>query len=377
MPEGDAASGQNLLPTLILASAGLLVLGLQPLLYVAYIHEGLISEARLGTLAAAEISAIAFGSMAGIRLLRSVAAQRVGLLGLALLIIGNLLPETWPLFATRALAGFGGGMVVALAAAQIALRANVNGASGLFLFLQAVSQYAILQGVSLLAPQAGAMALQMILAALAAVAAPLLLMVPRALALHDDDTPSAMPPSAGITGLAVSALFVGSTIAVWAYLGLWLQASGIAEAETAPMLTVALLGQIIGALVAVGLGMRWRSSVQVAASGAAMMAIVVLLLANNPAASTGWALLFGFGFVWMVGTPALSGLLLELDPGRQSLPFAASAQLLGAALIPTVTGELLASQGMDRVLLGAVAIMAAGLALVALGLAIRRRGAEA
>jgi hypothetical protein len=366
-------AGQRLLPTLILGASGLLVLGIQPLLYVAYIHQGLVSEARIGTLAAAEIIAIAIGSMAGIRLLASHAARRVGLLGLAVLVAGNLLPEAVPLFAARALAGIGGGIVVALAAAQIALRANVNAASGLFLFLQAASQYAILQGVSLLAPQATAMELQVTLASLAVAAAPLLLLIPRELDAQEDPLPSGVPGAAGLIGLAVAGLFVGAAIAVWAYLGLWLQSVGIAEAETAAMLTVALLGQMVGALAATGLGMRWQSSWQVAASGAAMIAIVLLLLAGNPAGPTGWALLAGFGFVWMVGTPALSGLLLEYDPQRRALPYGASAQLLGAALIPTVTGEALATRGIAHILIAAMAIMAAAVLLIGVRLAATRR----
>lgn len=377
MPEAERSGWQHLLPTLVLASTGLLVLGVQPLLYVAYIHAGAITEARLGLLAAVEISAIAVGSMTGIHLLRHISARIVGMIGLMVLLLGNLLPEVWPLFATRAVAGFGGGIVVALAAAQIALRANVNAASGLFLFLQAASQYASLQAVSLLAPDLDARGLQILLAALAAAAAPLLLAVPRRLALHDEAAGPSRPPLAGVIGLAVSALFVGSAIAVWAYLGLWLQSAGIAERATASMLTVALAGQIVGALIAVALGMRWRSDVQVAVSGGAMIMIVMVLLASDPASASGWALLFGFGLVWMLGTPALSGLLLALDPSRKALPFAASAQLLGAALIPTLTGELLAAEGMDRVLQGGTAITAVALILLGLGIVLVRKQGEA
>jgi len=352
----------SILPALVLGAAGLLVLGVQPALYGAYVHQGLVSEPRLGTLAAAEISAIAFGSVAGIALLRRTRAQAVGLLGIALLIIGNLLPLEIALFAARGIAGFGGGMVVGLGAAQIARQANVNGASGMFLFLQAVSQYAVLQGFALMAPAASAASIQLALAGLALLACPLLLLVPKQLGLAGEDHASGLPPLAGWIALAASGLFVGAAIGVWAYLGVWLETAGMAAQNVAPRLTAALGGQILGALCAIALGMSRRSSLQVLASGAVMILAVLLLLANGPEGLGGWVFLIGFGFAWMVGTPALSGLLLELDPGRKSLPFGASAQLLGAAIVPTVTGELLASSGLGYVLAASCAI--AGLALV-------------
>ena len=372
MSDPQNSLGQ-LFATLLLASVGLLFLGVQPLLYVAYIEKGLINEASLGTLAAVEISAVAFGSMLGIRLLRSLTTQRIGLVGISLLIIGNLLPDAINLFVTRAVCGSGAGIIVALAAAKIATRSNVNTASGLFLFLQATSQFAILQGLALLAPNASAMLVQLTLAAFAAAACPLLLLIPRSIALEEEKASVSMPPTSGLIGLAISGLFVGSAIVVWAYLGVWLQSMKIAEEETALLLSVALAGQIVGALTAMALGMRWRASLQVAASGGAMMAIIVLLLASQPSSMYGWALIFGFGFVWMFGTPALSGLLLQMDPGRGSLPYAASAQLLGAALIPTFAGELFARHGADKILLSSAVLTGFALVLMGFGLVVKAR----
>lgn len=69
------------------------MLGVQPLLYAAYIHAGAISDARLGLLAAVEINAIAFGSMAGIQLLRAKSARVICMIGLLLLIVGRRLPR--------------------------------------------------------------------------------------------------------------------------------------------------------------------------------------------------------------------------------------------------------------------------------------------
>lgn len=361
-----------LFPALVVGTAGLIVLGVQPLLYGAYVHQGLVEEARLGTLAAAEISAIAFGSVGGIALLRRWPARIVGLLGLLLLVLGNLAPFALPLFLTRIVAGAGGGVVVALAAAQIAGRDNVNAASGAFLLLQAASQYAVLQGFSLLAPAASAMAVQQALAGMAAAAGLLLLLVPRTLRPGHEEGGSGLPPAGGWIALIASALFVGAAVGAWAYFGVWLETAGLAADGVAARLTASMAGQMAGALVAIALGTRRHSSRQVMAAGLFLIAALALLLLRGPAGAAGWALIVGFGLAWMIGTPALSGLLLELDPGRRSLPYAASAQLLGAAVVPTLTGELLAARGLDLVLACSAVLFAAAIAAILGGLALRR-----
>lgn len=352
----------SMIPALLLGAAGLLVLGVQPALYGAYVHEGFVGEATLGTLAAAEISAIAVGSIAGIALLARMRAQLIGMMGIGLLIFGNMIPLELSLFGARGVAGFGGGMVVALAAAQIARQVNVNSASGWFLFLQATSQYAVLQGFALFAPAAAASTIQHMLALLVLLSSPLLWLMPAWLRPARNDDARGQPSPAGWTALLASALFVGAAIGVWAYLGVWLESTGMAANDVSSRLTVSLAGQMLGALCAVVLGMRGRSSVQVVASGSAMIIIVALLLVRGGNDFLGWLLLAGFGFAWMVGTPALSGLLLELDPARSSLPYGASAQLLGAALVPTLAGELLANQGLSLVLAASTGV--AGLALL-------------
>lgn len=372
MTKSSTRLEDRLWPALLLGAVGLLVLGVQPLLYAAYVHERLIVAERLGTLAAAEISAIALGSLAGVRLLRCVSARMTGLVGLALLVAGNLLPETVSLFLTRPLAGLGGGMVVSLAAAQIAQRSNVNAASGLFLFLQATSQYAIMQGFTLFSPGSHALEVQLTLAIAALAAVPILVLVrmDSALAGEDAHKEATFPPLAGWLVLGVCALYVGAAVGIWAYLGVWLEGAGMPPTSASALLTAALGGQIAGTLLAVALGTHRYSAWQVAGSGLAMIAAIGALLAAGPAGIAGWALLIGFGFAWMVGTPALSGLLLACDPERLSLPYAASAQLLGAALVPTLVGESMTESGLNLVLgtfsgLAALAVLLVPVAMAA------------
>lgn len=365
----DPDKRRRLWPVLTLGAVALLVLGLQPLLYGAYLRAGLISEQRLGTLAAVEVSGIALGSMIGVALMKHRSARWVGIIGISILFIANLMPEAVPLFLTRAIAGLGSGLIVGLAAAGIAQQVNVNAASGLFLFLQATSQYLIMQGFSIIAPTAGAADMQLMLSSLTLLSAPLLFLVPVHFTIAADSAGGSVPPRAGLVALAACSLFVGAAIGIWAYLGVWLESAGIASEAVSPLVTASLAGQMAGALGAVVLGTHGRSGLQVVVCGLLMIAAVVLLLLAGPGGWAGWVLLIGFGFAWMIGTPALSGLVLQSDPLRSSLPYAASAQLLGAALIPTLVGELLAPEGIWLVLATCAALTAGAIILVPLALA--------
>ncbi|MFM9937396.1 MAG: hypothetical protein ACKVOL_14515 [Novosphingobium sp.] len=377
-----AAIRQPLLPlaaSLTLGAAGLLVLGAQPLLYGSYVHEGRITEAGLGLLAAIEITAIALGSAGGIALLGRLPARLVALVGIGLTIAANLLPAEVPLLLARAISGSGGGLLVAIAAAAIARRSGLNAAAAAFLFLQAASQYAILQWFSAQTGAASAAAIQQALAVIAALTVLMLPLVPASLApIHAaqaGDPTNRLPPLSGWIGLAAAGLVAGASIGIWAYMGLWLEARGIPAERITPMLTASMVGQMIGTLTAIAIGERGHSGTRVIAMAVLLLGIVAALLLRGADGAAGWALVVGYGFVWMVVSPALTGFLLEADPTRRSLPFGASAQLLGAAIVPTTVGVLFAAQGLDTVILASAMALVASLALILAAFAARQRPA--
>ncbi|OYU33428.1 hypothetical protein [Novosphingobium sp. PASSN1] len=370
--ETRAALGASLL----IGAAGLLVLGVQPLIYGGYVHEGRIGEAALGLLAAIEIAAIALGSAGGIALLKHWPARAVALAGITLTIAANLLPAAIPLLLARALSGAGGGLLVGVAAGAIARSRGLNAAAAAFLFLQAASQYAILQWFASAAAPGSSADVQHALAVIAALTALALPLVPASLApaAHADTTQaSGAIPLSGWIGLAASALLVGAVVGIWAYMGLWLEARGIPAARVAPMLTASMVGQMAGALTAITIGERGHAGARAGLTGLALVAIVALLFVRGADGVAGWGLIIGYGFVWMVLTPALTGFLLEADPSRRSLPFSASAQLMGAAILPTAAGLLIEVQGLDTVLIACSAAVILGLALLAAALAARPR----
>ncbi len=365
--------------SLILGAAGLLVLGVQPLLYGSYVHEGRITEASLGLLAAIEIAAIAIGSAGGIAVLGRVPARLVALAGIGLTIAANLQPAAVPLLLARAISGSGGGLLVGIAAAAIARSRSLNATAATFLFLQAASQYAILQWFSAQSGAASASAVQQALAVIAGLTALMLPLLPSSLApTHpvEADKPArsdaaGRPPLSGWIALGASALLVGAVVGIWAYMGLWLEARGVPAERITPMLTASMVGQMGGALIAIALGERGHSGARVIAMAAVLLGIIGWLLLRGADGALGWALVVGYGVVWMIATPALTGFLLEADPTRRSLPFGASAQLLGAAIVPTAAGIAFADSGLDTVVLACAGGLVASLVLVLAALAAR------
>ena len=375
-------SGPSLLPlaaSLILGAAGLLVLGVQPLLYGSYVHEGRITEGGLGLLAAIEITAIALGSVGGIALLSRIPARLVALAGILLTVGANLLPAAVPLLLARAVSGSGGGLLVGIAAAAIARRSALNAAAAAFLFLQAASQYSILQWFSAQSGTASASAVQQALALIAALTTLMLPLLPKSLApTHNaaaETRTSGLPPLSGWIALGASALLVGAVVGIWAYMGLWLELRGVPAERITPMLTASMVGQMGGALIAIALGERGHSGGRVIAMAAVLLGIVGWLLLRGADGALGWALVVGYGVVWMIATPALTGFLLEADPTRRSLPFSASAQLLGAAILPTVAGIAFADSGLDSVVLACAGGLVASLMLILAALAARPKPA--
>ncbi|MEP2734652.1 MAG: hypothetical protein ABJP34_00015 [Erythrobacter sp.] len=130
------------------------------------------------------------------------------------------------------------------------------------------------------------------------------------------------------------------------------------------MLTASMVGQMAGALAAIFLSQYGRAGTRLIAMTMVLLVVVGVMFSIQTSGITGWILVVSVGVIWMITTPALTGLVLEADPTRRSVPFAATAQLLGAATLPTLIGLVFASDGMDSIVLVSAICIAASLLLV-------------
>lgn len=343
----------------------LIVLGLQPLLYAAYVLEGTIAAQRLGLLAAVELAGIAGGSAIGVHLLERWRPQALAVGGILLLSTGNFLPiaigQTALLFLARGIAGAGAGLLVGVAATAIARTQRMGAWSGAFLFGQALSQYGVMRGFELFHPQPTSMEVQHVLGWTTVAAIVLVPMLPLRLAYAaaPGATPPGRPEGRGLLGLIAILLCVGGAGGFWAYLDVWMQSRGVPRVDSASLLSTSLLGQIIGAAIGAAIADgRW--------SWVRLLLILSVLLS----AVLAWMIwpasqlvAFSFGAAFMLGAPAFISVLGRLDPLHRATPFSATAQLAGLAIVPTIAGETLAAHDLTLVLLACFASIAIGFLL--------------
>ncbi len=356
--------------SIFVGSIALLIFGIQPLLYAAYAGERLVAVDHLGLLSAAEVIAIAAGSGIAIPLFRRHRPAVIA--GLAMLILGagNLFQSFHgsgdTLFMMRSLCGFGSGLLVGIAGAAIASTQRVGQWAAAYLLGQAVTQFLFVQGFTILAPTASSGDLQLTLAILSVAGLALLPLLPPHLAppAAEEAVDAARGSrAAGFMWLVAMFFFIGGAITIWAFAGLWVESERLDPATVGSLLSLGLLGQVAGALLASVMRNGSADWLRFLASTALLLACVGAWL-QWP--STAFAA-FGFGFFWMSAAPILSSILSNVDPQRRALPFAPAAQLAGVAIIPTVAGIAFAETRVAGVLVAGCAAIGLSLLLAIAG----------
>lgn len=344
----------------------LIVLGIQPVLYGAYVLEGSISPQRLGLLSAVEIAGIAAGSAIGVQLLARWRTQILVLAATALLIAGNLIPvaegATGLLMLCRLTAGIGGGLLVGIVGVAISRTRRLGAWAGSFVLTQGLVPYLVLRGFMHFDPDPASHTVQLVLAGFGLMTLLLLPLYPaRMLGSGDEQAePIGRPQGRGIVGLGSVLLCVGAVGGIWGYLEVWMHSRGIERVDSTSLITISLLGQILGAvagsLIADG---KWGWLRLIVLLCALMSAVVAWLAWPSSAVVS-----FGYGVAYAMVAPAFPPLLARLDPVGRAVPYSATAQLVGLAILPTLAGEFLAQLGLDLVLVGFLSCMLGSLVLV-------------
>jgi len=375
--------------SIILGSLAILIFGIQPVLYAAFVGEGLIEPDGLGLLSAAEVVAIAIGSSLAIPALKHASVRTIAGSAILLITAANYLQAYYGtadmLFAFRILAGLGSGFLVGIAGMTIAGTKRVGQWAAGYLLAQATSQFLHLQWFALFWPAPTGTDLLLSLAIASAAMLAGLPFLPRRLgAITASETGMAeghrIPDAMGIRWLAVMFLFVGGVLTIWAYAGVWLESEDVSAAAAATILSSSLAGQAIGAFAACLIPNSRHDRRRLMAS-----TLLLLLSAGawfaQPSSAVAAA---GFGIWWLSSVPILSSILSEVDPRRAALPFAPAAQLAGIAIIPTAAGLVFAAHNVELVLVSGCAAIALSLLLgfaqhprkIINSLLKRRRGAS-
>lgn len=363
-------------------SAGLLILGLQPILLGAVFTEGRLTFDELAIAATLEIIALGIASAIAAFWKRGVRQQAVVFLLLTAVFDGLTASSTsvsaFILF--RLLAGLAEGGLVAIAAEMIARSPVPERSGGLFVILQTVAQCALALLFTLcLLPSYGSPAGFLCLGVICILSLAAVPLLPRAYPplVHKSGGVGFLNRLSGTALLSIFLffLFIG---AIWAFLEPIGLASGISARDVGLMVTASLAAQVIGASIATGLSGGRLTMTAVTLSILASLGLCVLFLAHP-----GWTL-FAFavlatGFLWLFVTPFHIGLTVLADDSRSTALLVPAAQLFGAAL-----GPVGASLFIDGENAGAVPVFGATCLLLSLAalfrfrqLLLRRAAAEA
>jgi len=365
-------STANVASTLWLGSLGLLILGIQPVVLEPLVRFGRIDEAALGSVATAEILAIAIGSVLGARLLRSIPARAVALSGLLPFAAANLamhwLTGLVPLLVARAVSGLAGGMWVGLAIVAIARGRRPERLSAAFLVAQTLIQLCLAALIPNLAQRLFPADVGFVgLALLGSASVPVVLLLPPRLAPPRPRTghSTAIQAEAWIA-LAGCGAYLMAIVAVWAYFGVWEHQIGVSEQAVGTMAALSLAAQVLGAAAAGWLGHLLASRRSLLSLGMLQAAVVLGMLHwSEPLAQVGLAL--AFGFLWLFALPLQTRLLIEVDPARQVVLHLAAVQLSGSAAGPLLAGLFVTAGRVDGALWTGVVVLVASALLMGLG----------
>jgi len=336
-----AAGSLGLMATVIAA--------ILPVLVGAWQSGLRISADQAGYVAAAELFAQVMGTLLFLRMERLLAWRRCAVLGLVLMLAGNLgsaASDALPaLLASRLVAGMGGGIVRALAMNCLARARNPGRAFALYASAQ------VLLAGSLTAAMPGILAsvgLRVAFVVLASACALALLLVSRLPArpapVAETGHGRLFAPAALLCLVGLFLFFVGQA-AVWTYLVPLGAALGISSRAVGATLTALNFAGLVGTLGAGMLAGRASALALVAAlMGLTLSAVLVLFHAHEAMPFALAACLFYF--CWCVSFPLQFALIAESDGSGRAAAAAPAVDGLGLACGAALGGALIARAGL-------------------------------
>jgi hypothetical protein len=384
---GDPSAPQ-VAAALWIGSAGLLILGLQPVLLGALLNERRVDLDQLALVATAEIIAIGLGSALA-AMLFSTRGLRVKstilLLALAALDYGmSLAGSPNAILIDRTLAGLVEGGMVAVSIELIARSRHAERMGGYFVALQTLAQCALAFGLgrwviqSTQAGDTGANGAFLVLAVVCLASIVAALLVPSEY--------GEIPKQAGgvdgvLTARSILALlgilaFFMCIGAIWAFLEPLGGRHGVDAQTVAFMVSASLGAQLLGALAATWL--QARINYRAAILGCCVVAIAAAaVLGVGSSLAMFWVAVLAIGFVWMFIIPFQIGQTVAADSSRSSALLVPAANLIGAALGPLIASIFVVGDDASAVPAFSIAAAIVSLALLGLFLMTSRRLAAA
>lgn len=370
-------------PALWAGSAGLMILGLQPILLGALLTEGRVTYDELALIATAEILAIGIGSAVFAFIFSTTRMRTKTAVLFVLTAIGQYLsagaPDPMMLLGVRAATGLVEGALVAVAVEWIARAAHPQRLGGHFVLLQTLAQSIAAAMLALaVVPAYGSFGGFVLLAVIALASLSTIAFItddygPLAAQAETGTRPrSKVAPVLSLAVVFTFYLFIG---AIWAFLEPLGVQYGVSAATVGVLVSASLLAQVVGAFLATLI--EGRIGFRVILPGAAVAAIAITVLyAASPTPLVFAVATLATGLIWLFVVPWQIGMTIDADASRKTALLIPAAQLFGAAIGPIGATLLISGENMRPVAYFAMGAAVACLVLCTayIGLFSRRPG---
>ena len=362
-----------------LGCVALLMMGIQPLVLGGLQAAGRLSVPAMGQAATAETLALGAVSAVMAARVRHRHLRLWGLLGVLLLVAANgagVAASGVGFVLSRGLAGLASGVIVWVAVGLVTRRRDASRVNAIFLGAQALSQGAVAALMpATLGPALGASSGLWIIAGAAALATPLLLLVPNELPeLPAERHQRSGLQLASLSGLAATLLMMAGIVGVWVYVEPIARAIHVPERVVSLTIAASLGAQVVGAVLVVALD-RWVKPVAGLLAVAAAFLGATAAFAWLPSQTAFVAATLAFGLLWTVALALTLPLLLAADPTRRAPMYGPAATLLGSSLGPLAAGALATEADVRPALAVAAALFVLAAAAVAMSALTRRQAA--
>ncbi|WP_156467159.1 MULTISPECIES: MFS transporter [unclassified Phenylobacterium] len=367
--------------TMVVGTAALLVLGVQPILLGGLIETGRLTEAGLGRVAMIEVFALAIGAAIGPYLMNA-GAMRLKVAATALLLAAvdlglSAAPSSTAILALRGVAGLLEGLLIGAAVVVVTHARRPDRMNGLFLGITTAPQIALAYLLpALVIPRFGLNAGFALLAASAIAAACAAPFVVDRVEVHPEAQAGGVAWSPALLLSLLGGLAQNAGIgAAWNYVERLGAQHGLAPSVIGAAIAGSLTLQFVGALLAAWLCWRLPARLILAVGALVQAGVVVAMLAHSDAGYIAAVCLFGL--CWLALQPFLISELIALDPSRRVAMVMTPVALAGLSLGPLVVSFAARPGDVRGSFVGAAVLLAAAGGFYALGPLLRARARTA
>jgi hypothetical protein len=347
----------------------LLVLGVLPILLGSLADDGRLSNSQIGLCAMLEL--VAMGASTGLMgLIRAPGRLRlIGVLasvGLAVVDLCGVSERGAALLALRTAAGAIEGVLLWITVGFIVRTATPERWGGVFFTAQTAAQLVLALLLSLAVfPRFGADGGFVALAIVSLVGVAPALVTPSSYPpLPTRPGEGGAPPPRGWIALAATVLFVAGGGAIGVYLQPLAHEAHLSAAVARTALWTSLVGQVAGGALATVLAGRVRYFAVFVVGSALSLVIWAVLGLDAPA----WVFVLDnifSGVVSLLLAPFIAPMTIEADPTRRAAVQTGAAQLLGGALGPLLSSQVVGDKDVRGVLWLGGGLLLVGLAMIA------------